>query len=263
MGAGTLSPWAPRLTILGSGTIRCTAKRQPPGYLVGDPNSGPCILIDPGPGTLAALPRAGATPEGIDLVLVTHTHIDHHLDLAALLFARHVPTYEGSGAAPLVVGGPSSLTPVLEGWSRLYGRWVTEPGWDFRPLAPGRHRLGALQVETAAAEHLGMEALALRLTLPGCAPLCYTGDTEASPRVTALARGAELLLCECACPDEAPAAGHLTPAAAGRLARDAGATRLVLTHFYPETLASDPAAGAAAFFSGPVTVARDLDTFTF
>ena len=130
MGAGTLSPWAPRLTILGSGTIRCTAKRQPPGYLVGDPNSGPCILIDPGPGTLAALPRAGATPEGIDLVLVTHTHIDHHLDLAALLFARHVPTYEGSGAAPLVVGGPSSLTPVLEGWSRLYGRWVTEPGWD-------------------------------------------------------------------------------------------------------------------------------------
>ena len=55
---------------------------------------------------------------------------------------------------------------------------------------------------------------------------------------------------------------HLTPAQAGELAREAGAGRLVLTHFYPPVEPSDPARKAAERFKGPIVAARDGDRFT-
>jgi ribonuclease BN (tRNA processing enzyme) len=55
---------------------------------------------------------------------------------------------------------------------------------------------------------------------------------------------------------------HLTPEQAGDLAQEAGARRLVLTHFYPPVENSDPARAAASRFTGPITAAVDGDRFT-
>ena len=71
-----------------------------------------------------------------------------------------------------------------------------------------------------------------------------------------------MLLAECSLPDDQPLDMHLTPTRAGELARDAGARRLVLTHFYPPVETTDPARRAAAAFGGPVTAAKDGDRFT-
>lgn len=50
---------------------------------------------------------------------------------------------------------------------------------------------------------------------------------------------------------------HLTPGAAARLARAAGAERLLLSHFYPSVDSLRAAAVAARTFAGPIEVAAD------
>ncbi|KRV46427.1 ribonuclease Z [Wenjunlia vitaminophila] len=91
----------------------------------------------------------------------------------------------------------------------------------------------------------------------------FVMDTRLCDGAFALAEGADLLVIESTFleqdADLATEYGHLTAAQAARVAAEAGARHLVLTHFsqrYP-----DPAgflAEARAHFTGPITVAADL-----
>jgi ribonuclease Z len=87
-------------------------------------------------------------------------------------------------------------------------------------------------------------------------------DTGMCDAAVALAAGADLLVCEAtfatADADLARRYRHLTAADAGRIARDAGARRLVLTHFsqrYPDVR---PLVEEAAAFVDDVVAAEDL-----
>jgi ribonuclease Z len=88
-------------------------------------------------------------------------------------------------------------------------------------------------------------------------------DTRLCDAAFALADGADLVVCESTFLERdaglAEAYGHLTAAQAARVAAEAGARRLVLTHFsqrYPDD--AEFAAEAGAVFAD-VVVARDLD----
>ena len=91
----------------------------------------------------------------------------------------------------------------------------------------------------------------------------FVMDTRLCDAAFALAEGADLLVCESTFLDRdaelAAAYGHLTAAQAARVAAEAGARRLVLTHFsqrYPDDAGF--LAEAAPIFSD-VVVARDFD----
>ena len=91
----------------------------------------------------------------------------------------------------------------------------------------------------------------------------FVMDTRLCDAAFALADGADLVVCESTFlerdADLAAAYGHLTAAQAARVAAEAGARRLVLTHFsqrYPDDAGF--AAEAGAVFDD-VVVARDLD----
>lgn len=93
--------------------------------------------------------------------------------------------------------------------------------------------------------------------------VAFVMDTGWCDGAAALARGVDLLVCEStfAGADAALAAqwGHLTAAEAGRLAAEAGARTLVLTHFsqrYPDVTPLLEEAKRA--FDGPVVAATDL-----
>jgi ribonuclease BN (tRNA processing enzyme) len=89
--------------------------------------------------------------------------------------------------------------------------------------------------------------------------LVYTADTGPSDDVTALARGADLLVAEASL--QAPADGmedvHMTAAEAGEMAAAAGAGHLLLTHIPPYLDAQRSLAQARERYGGGISLASD------
>ncbi|MFH1152953.1 MAG: MBL fold metallo-hydrolase [Pseudomonadota bacterium] len=88
--------------------------------------------------------------------------------------------------------------------------------------------------------------------------MVYSGDTDQSEDLVALASGADLLVLESAVPDGKKIKGHLTPSLAGEIARAAGVGHLVLIHFYPECDTEDMEGQCRKTRSGPLPLALDL-----
>jgi ribonuclease BN (tRNA processing enzyme) len=88
--------------------------------------------------------------------------------------------------------------------------------------------------------------------------LVISGDTDYGPGIVAAARGADLLVLECATPDAGKLDGHVTPALCARIAAEAAVGKLVLTHFYPAADEIDAAAEVRRHWPGVVVAAEDF-----
>jgi len=245
-----------RLRVLGSGNGNPTARRGCPGHLVR--GAGETALVDAGSGTLRALAVAGVDPGEVTAVLLTHLHIDHHLDLAALLFALRLPRYRGRG--PLTVLGPPGLVKVLEAWKSAYGHWVEPNGYDLRveECGPGERRVGALHAEAVAVPHGRAAALGWRLRERTDGPvLAMSGDTGEGPGAVAAGRDAGLFVLECTLPEGEAPIEHLTASAAGRVAAASGCRRLLLVHFPPGLEEGNVETAVRAAYPGPLALAED------
>ncbi|MEE9218868.1 MAG: ribonuclease Z [Acidobacteriota bacterium] len=244
-----------RLTVLGSGTLVPSLRRQPSGYLVEAGEQR--ILLDCGSGTLRRLLESGSCADQLDLILISHTHIDHISELPLLLFSAHYSPCPRQ--RPLRLAGSTGFAEFFSALETFYGEAVDARHYErqVEVLAAGDGlEAGSARIRTAAARHTA-SSLAFRIEQGGCS-LVYTGDTEYCEDLVRLARGCDLLLCECSFPDESPAAGHLTPSQAGRIAGEAGARKLMLTHFYPACEAIDLAAQVRRAYEGDLVLAEDL-----
>jgi len=241
-----------KATVLGSGVCLPSKRRRGPGLLV--ETSWGKILLDCGPDVMHSLAAEGFRHQEIDLVFIGHFHPDHTLGLPHLLFASR---YElEPRTKELVVMGPRGLGRLLEDFRRIYPRWLEARGYRLlvEEVAPGAPA-AAGRLSFAPARHRP-ESLSCRIR-DGAASLVYTGDTEYSPEVVGLARGAGVLVSECSFPSGMGIPSHLTPEGAGRMAREAGVGALLLTHLYPPCDLVDIAAEAAAEFSGRILAAED------
>src|SRR6266436_8949203 len=248
------------LVTVGTGTVAPSARRTAPCHWVGQGDLR--ILLDCGPGALHRLAEFGLPWQQITHVVLTHFHPDHFGELPMLVFAlRHAA--EPPRKDPLVILGPAGTVRLVKALAQGFGPWLLDPGFpigilDVRDGEP--FPLNAeVNLETFPVPHTP-ESVALALAAPE-GRLVYTGDTGPSSKLARWAAGADLLLAECSLPEEMALDSHLTPERAGELAREAGARRLVLTHFYPPVETSDPARAAGARFNGPIAAARDGDRF--
>jgi ribonuclease BN (tRNA processing enzyme) len=243
------------LTVIGSGTGVPSLRRGSPCLAL--KAAGRLLVLDLGAGSLRSLLRYGFDFSAIDLLALSHLHPDHVGDLVPFWFAtRYSLGYTRREPFRLL---------AARGFARFYQRlleafagWVEPPPglMDLRELdpdGPDEVRDGDLLVRSAPTDHTE-GSLAFRVEAEGRS-LVYSGDTDESDSLVELARGADLLVLEAANPFKVP--GHLTPAAAGRLAARAGAARLLLTHFYPPCDAVDVVALAAPEFSGEILRAED------
>jgi ribonuclease BN (tRNA processing enzyme) len=245
------------LTILGCWAGGPRGGQAASGYLISAGTAH--LLVDCGPGVALALSaqQAGA---GLSAVLISHRHADHCADLLALAYRRCFPL----ALPPLPLYGPPDLRQVLDGLDTLFGipslPDLARPlsrAFDFRPVEPGTSITAAgLRVDTLPARH-PVPTLALRWPELG---LAYTADGALTPALIAFVRAIPTLLAEStylsAEGHDLNGHGHMTAAQAGALARQARASRLILTHFADAVVAERCASTAAQVYPGPLLTAR-------
>lgn len=241
------------LTILGSGTCVPAPERVSSGYALQIRDR--LIAFDFGTGALHRLMQAGLDYRNIDDIFFSHFHLDHINSLAPLIFAlKHTPNYSHNKL--LTLWGPSGLIDVYDQLSGVHN--LGQLNWiRIKELDPGKKRFNYWAVEFAATQHGLRPSLGYRLeTEEGT--FVYSGDTEYCEAIVRLTQNADLALLECSFPDSMAAPFHLTPATAGRIAREAACNNLVLTHFYPVFGSIDPVTECQKVFPGKVYAAEDL-----
>ncbi len=249
------------LVTVGTGTVAPSASRTAACHWISRGQLK--VLLDCGAGALHRLAQFGLPWHQVTHVVLSHFHPDHWGELPMLVYALKYTT-EPPRHEPLVILGPPGVVRLVKALAEGYGPWLLDPGFpigilDVRDGEP--FPLDAdVSLETFPVPHTG-ESVALSLTAPE-GRLVYTGDTGPSSELARWAAGCDLLLAECSLPEAMAVDIHLTPERAGDLAREAGARRLVLTHFYPPIENSDPAQSAGARFTGPIAAARDGDRFS-
>ncbi|RMD49108.1 MAG: MBL fold metallo-hydrolase [Alphaproteobacteria bacterium] len=248
--------------------------------------AGRRVVVDCGIGVTRALVAAGVDlRDGLEIVLITHLHSDHLLELGPLL---HTAWTTGT-RRPIRVFGPPGLADY---WRHFLAAMACDN--RIRVEDEGRPPLESLVTVTEidAGEVLRDEGLAidaLRVPHPPLAD-CFafriegagrrvviSGDTAHHPPLARFARGADVLVHEAMLPAGIERlvartglgdllrrhmhAAHSTAAEAARIAAAAGARHLVLAHLVP---ADDPEIGEEDWiaevrphYDGPVTVARD------
>lgn len=261
-----MSPDNPCLTvtILGSGTCVPSLNRSACSVLM--EIGAEKILFDAGPGTMRRLLERGVTIFDISAIFFSHFHPDHTGELATFLFANNYPD-KRRRRKPLTIAGGNGFHYFFSRLEEVYGDWIRlDPaffnlveldgvrGEDFHPdafdlsFAPMAHR---------------PESLAYRLTSRQGVSVVYSGDTDYTENLVALAKEADLLICESSLPDENKAPGHLTPSLAGKIASRAAVRKLVLTHFYPECDQADIIGQCRKTYTGPLILAEDLMRISF
>jgi ribonuclease BN (tRNA processing enzyme) len=214
--------------------------------------AGGCtICLDLGAGALGLL-QAHVRPEDLDLIVISHLHPDHFIDLLAL----RVYMVWGPGAGRrLRVVGPPGLRERLaalgeEGLDAAFAfEELTGPA-PVTVLAPG------LEIRHCEVPHLP-PTYATRIDAGGRG-VCFGADCAPNDALAELARDVAVLVTECSF-GTGPIPGgaaHLNAEAAGAIARAARAGQLLLTHCLPEWDLDASAAVAARASGCPVAAAR-------
>ncbi|HVB76596.1 MAG TPA: ribonuclease Z [Candidatus Nitrosotalea sp.] len=186
------------------------------------------ILLDAGAPLLPHMHRLGIDPAAIDLLFVSHFHGDHVLGLASFLLHRAFVA-----PAPLVVVGPQDTPQRLEELGQLAWRadWPeirSRLSIEHQP-ASAEGKAAGVDFESRRLVHGTEGGTGYRIHIDG-RTLVYAGDTEPTPELDELVRGADVAITEATGPGSVPS--H-TPWEEALALRDRHpGTRFIFTHVF-------------------------------
>jgi len=273
-------PKAPlEVVVLGSGGPRPFG-RASSSYIIMVAGT-PRILLDAGPGAFLRIGELDLDLSSVDIVLLTHLHIDHSADLAAFFNARALNSH---GPITYRIFGPDAAG-LFPKTSRFVDLLVGDTG-----AFPYQKTFGApeafvvkdlainldspqttilddhgLVIEEIATHHGDCPSVAYRITYKGVS-VVFSGDMDASalPNLVRLAKNADLLIFNCAVldPPGSPAQLyelHTPPGKIGQAAHQSAVKSLLLSHTAPDVENRQTAVrnSIRANYSGPVAFASD------
>lgn len=270
---------------------------------------GTLYMVDCGEGALRRLVEAGFVASDVGKLFITHQHMDHVLDLPSLIAydwqfddRRTIKVFGPSGLAATVAHalefldvGEKLFSPQMPPHPAMkdivdvteLGPMSSQPTQIYKDA-----KVRVLAVENTHYSQLPPTGLpfvprsySYRFETTG-RTVVFTGDTGPSAALTALAKGADVLVSEVIQPEamidylRRKTSGdpgtlakvidhmrheHLTPDEVGKLAEAAGVKEVVMSHIVPgadDEVRNIPyLKGVKEHFAGPVYLANDLDEF--
>lgn len=241
-----------RLTILGNNGPFPSAGGACSGYLVTEGNKK--ILIDCGNGVLSNLQKFVKFEE-LDAIILTHLHSDHMSDMMVLKYAVQIKMNRGFNLKPLDVYTPSE--PAEE-----YNRLDIKGVFSLSTITSDTVlNFENLKVTFSEMKH-PVKCFAVSID-NGEKRFVFSGDTSWDKNIIEFFKGADLLMLDAGLlskdkkSDNVP---HLTARECGVVAKEAGALKLLLTHFWPEDDVINHLMEAKENFEN-VQIARLLHTY--
>ena len=210
-----------KLTVLGNSGAYPTIYNACSGYLV-ETNKAK-ILLDCGSGVYQRLIQR-IDIKDLDAIVLSHLHSDHISDILVLRYAlqfRNLP--------PVKLFMPEK--PEAESYILKHS-----PQFDVQIIRENeKFRVKGVVLEFAQVKHSVM-TFATRIKTDKNV-IVYTGDTEYTPVIGQFAKWCDLLVCDAAFNEGTYKKGapHASARQAAKMAIEADAARLLLTHFPPET----------------------------
>ncbi len=267
------------VVVLGSGGPRPFGRASSSYIVMLD--GTPRILLDAGPGAFLRIGELGLDLEKVDIVLLTHLHIDHSGDLPAFFNARALTSDgpinyrifgpDGAGPFPktsrfvdLLVGDGGAFA-----YQKTFGADETFSVHDLAiNLDSPRTKIvdeNGLVVEEIATHHGDCPAVAYRIAYKGRV-VVFSGDMDASAlaNLVQLARDANLLVFNSAVldPPESPSQLydlHTPPRKIGEAAHQSAVKSLLLSHLAPdvEGKKEEVRRSIRRSYTGPIAFATD------
>lgn len=193
------------------------------------------VMVDVGSPPHVLLPRIGLRPHDLELVLLTHFHLDHLGMLPLLLGAL---AYDDVPPAPghLKIGGPVGTCElirrlVITGFGSFIQRRIDEVvAPQYVVLQDGDDiEIAGRRVRSHAVVHSTGPSLAYSVARDGVR-VGFSGDSTLCPGIRRLASEVDVLVCECTSMDGPAEGGHMWRGEVEALIADNPDARFVLNH---------------------------------
>ncbi len=215
------------------------------------------IHIDPGPGALTGSVHFKQNPLKLDVLIVTHAHIDHCNDANVMIegITRHALKKRGILIVSkyAVDGGKrGDRTITLYHQEKIAEIYRAKPG----ERKKFRTKKGEFYIEIIESKHDIEDAFGFRIFIDGSV-IGYTGDTEYSKGLGLHYRDCDYLIANCLKPAQDEFPGHMSSADVARLLKEAKPKLAVITHLGMNVLRAGPKKEAATITekSGVRTIA--------
>lgn len=246
------------LQVLGSGGPEMEDKRASTGYVIWIDGKSR-ILIDFSGGASLRFEEVNAKIEDLEVILLTHLHVDHTADLPALLKAAFFTQASGT----LSIFGPdkNNFMPSTDDFiERLFED--NKGAWQYLgDHLDGREKLqlkahtirqsykasliykhDSITIKAISVHHGPIPAVAYRIYI-GNKSITFSGDMNGEYHtLETLAKNTNILVAHNAIPQNASGVAtqlHMKPSAIGQIAQKATPKKLILSHRMLRTLGKE------------------------